>query len=148
MKGNQLDDFSFYAAAALIKDGRIYTVHARDCRVGKVIGQGVEWLTIDYVPAYQQYLAVDISDSEYTERRNRVAGWLKPTDTGSLEVNSFEYSGEPLLLRGDGFWAYADEKLFLGSGTSQERLVKEVQRLETLGEDNISAIFIDGSRWL
>ena len=142
LKGNNLDDHSFCVAAALIHDGRLYTVHAGDCRVGKVTSQGIEWFTTDHVPAYQQYLAGEISESEYAECRNRIAGWVKPTDTGSLEVSSFEYTGEPLLLCSDGFWAYWDESRFLGAGTVEETVRDEIRRIESSGHDNLSVILI------
>ncbi|MGD9662271.1 MAG: PP2C family serine/threonine-protein phosphatase [Porticoccaceae bacterium] len=143
LKGNNLDNFSFCVAAAFIHNDRLYTVHAGDCRVGKVTSKGIEWLTIDHVPALQRYKAGKLSKTEYAEQRNKVAGWIKPTDTSSLEVNGFEYGGEQLLLCSDGFWNYADESRFLDGGVSEVELLEEVRRIESLGEDNLSVIFID-----
>lgn len=61
LKNAGLGDYSFCVAGALLHNDRIYTVHAGDCRVGKVTSQGIiDWLTIDHVPAYQQYLAGEI----------------------------------------------------------------------------------------
>jgi serine/threonine protein phosphatase PrpC len=142
LKGKYRGDYSFCVAAALIHGGRLYTIHAGDCRVGKVGDQGIKWLTIDHVPAFQRLKTGELTETEYAEQRNKVAGWVKITDTGSLEVNSFEYAGERLLLCSDGFWAYADEKWLLGTESTEDKLKLEINRIEKQGHDNLSVILI------
>lgn len=128
-------DSASYIIAIQDNDRSVTTIHAGDCRLGRITQSGtIQWLTKVHTLANAIH---DISDHELRSHPNRhqVSRSFRGRRFMSPECNVFDlqYSDSGLLLASDGFWANLseDEQLKRLRGvTANDALLDDVSVLK------------------
>lgn len=128
-------DSASYIIAIQDNDRSVTTIHAGDCRLGRITQSGtIQWLTKVHTLANAIH---DISDHELRSHPNRhqVSRSFRGSKFMSPECNVFDlqHSDSGLLLASDGFWANLseDEQIkILQGATANDALLDDVSVLK------------------
>ena len=135
------DNLSFCCCIVIVSEKEITLAHCGDCRIGNLTDEGVQWLTIDDVPALRLYKEGLIPKEIYDQSRHLISTKLK---VGANNLNSLTVQHivtpniQSLILCSDGFWSEAEHLLNTNTSNVIEVIKRELERLELGSEDNYS----------